>query len=232
MIAKAQRHRNAEALEAFLLEMYESGQRDAHEGARLIAAARGPGSRDTGSEPAEDQDISRLTTWLKEPLAHLDEHGPRQQVWHCTVRADPHDRALSDSEWTHVAADILHRTGLAPQGDSEAVRWIALRHGTDHMHIVATLARQDGAPTHISSNHALIRNACHDAESRYRLHSTRQAGRPEAPRSPALTSPSRLACLAFPTPPGIRALEDTATANRRGAGTGPSQNRRTERKRS
>jgi hypothetical protein len=231
MIANAQRHRKAEALEAFLLEMYQSGQRDPHATARLIAAARGSGSRDAQSEPADDQDISRLTTWLKEPLAHLDEPVPRQQVWHCTLRADPHDRALSDGEWTHVAADILHRTGLAPQGDSQAVRWIALRHGTDHMHIVATLARQDGTRAHISSNFALIRNACHDAESRYRLHSTRQAGRTEAPRSPALANPSRLACLAFPAPPGISAPEDTAAANRQGEGTGPSRNHRTQRKR-
>jgi hypothetical protein len=40
---------------------------------------------------------------------------------------------------------VMHRTGLAPYGqEDDAVRWIAVLHGDDHVHIVAMLARQDG----------------------------------------------------------------------------------------
>jgi hypothetical protein len=39
----------------------------------------------------------------------------------------------------------MHRTGFAPKGDEAGVRWVAFRHADDHIHIVATLARQDGA---------------------------------------------------------------------------------------
>ena len=35
------------------------------------------------------------------------------------------------------------RTGLAPEGDDLGVRWVAVRHAPDHIHLVATLARQD-----------------------------------------------------------------------------------------
>jgi hypothetical protein len=38
-----------------------------------------------------------------------------------------------------VAAEIMHRTGLAPCGDDAAVRWVAVRHAADHVHIVATI---------------------------------------------------------------------------------------------
>jgi len=39
----------------------------------------------------------------------------------------------------------MHRTGLSPYGqEDEAVRWIVVRHGEDHIHLVAMLARQDG----------------------------------------------------------------------------------------
>ena len=39
----------------------------------------------------------------------------------------------------------MHRTGLAPYGEEDdAVRWVAIRHGDDHIHLVAMLARQDG----------------------------------------------------------------------------------------
>ena len=66
-------------------------------------------------------------------------------MWHCSVRAAPDDRILSDDEWAQVACDIMDRTGLAPYGQEDyAVRWIAVRHAPDHIHLVAILARQDG----------------------------------------------------------------------------------------
>ena len=64
-------------------------------------------------------------------------------VWHCSIRAAPEDRLLSDAEWAQVAAAVMDRTGLAPAGDDRAVRWVAVRHAPDHIHLVATLARQD-----------------------------------------------------------------------------------------
>ncbi|BDM67197.1 mobilization protein [Streptomyces nigrescens] len=55
----------------------------------------------------------------------------------------PGDRILSDEEWATVARRILNATGIAPDGDDQACRWIAVRHAPDHIHIVATLVRAD-----------------------------------------------------------------------------------------
>jgi hypothetical protein len=53
----------------------------------------------------------------------------------------PHD-ALG--KWGQIAQDVMHRTGLWPRGEEDgAVRWIAIRHCPDHVHLVAMLARQD-----------------------------------------------------------------------------------------
>ena len=123
-------------------------------------------------------------------------------MWHCAVRAAPGDRMLSDAEWGHLARDIMDRTGLAPHGqDDEAVRWIAVRHAGDHIHIVGTLARQDGARPQFWNDYYRVREACQAAEERYGLRRTapgdrtadrrparaehekaRRQGRPEAPR--------------------------------------------------
>ena len=123
-------------------------------------------------------------------------------MWHCVVRAAPGDRMLSDAEWGHLARDIMDRTGLAPHGqDDEAVRWIAVRHAADHIHIVGTLARQDGARPQFWNDYYRVREACQAAEERYGLRRTapadrtadrrptraehekaRRQGRPEAPR--------------------------------------------------
>lgn len=69
---------------------------------------------------------------------------PAEHVWHVSVRNAPGDRILSDAEWAEVAAAMVHAAGIAEHGDEQACRWIAVRHEPDHIHLLATLARQDG----------------------------------------------------------------------------------------
>jgi hypothetical protein len=90
---------------------------------------------------------------------------------------------LSDDEWAHIAADVMHRTGLAPYGqDDDAVRWVAVRHGDDHIHIVAMLARQDGGRPRLSNERYRVREACRAAEERYGLRRTAPGDRTAARR--------------------------------------------------
>ena len=87
------------------------------------------------------------------------------------------DRTLSDAEWAQVAAGIMRRTGLATEQDELGVRWVAVRHAADHVHVVATLARQDGGRPRIWNDFYRVREACHDAERRFGLRSTAPADR-------------------------------------------------------
>ena len=90
---------------------------------------------------------------------------------------------LSDDEWAQIAADVMHRTGLAPYGqDDDAVRWVAVRHGSDHIHIVAMLARQDGGRPRLSNERYRVREACRAAEERYGLRRTAPGDRTAARR--------------------------------------------------
>ncbi|WP_239160182.1 relaxase/mobilization nuclease domain-containing protein [Virgisporangium ochraceum] len=66
-------------------------------------------------------------------------------MWHTSIRNHITDRPLTDEQWAHIAAEIMNAVGLAPHGDPNAVRWAAIRHAEDHIHLVATLVRQDGA---------------------------------------------------------------------------------------
>jgi hypothetical protein len=62
---------------------------------------------------------------------------------------------------------------LPPRGQQDdAVRWIAVRHGGDHIHIVAMLARQDGGRPRLSNERYRVREACRAAEERYGLRRT------------------------------------------------------------
>ena len=90
---------------------------------------------------------------------------------------------LSDDEWAAIAHDVMHRTGLSPYGqEDEAVRWVAVRHGDDHIHLVAMLARQDGGKPSLSWERYKVRAACIAAEQRYGLRSTAPADRTAARR--------------------------------------------------
>ena len=99
------------------------------------------------------------------------------------MRAAPEDRMLSDDEWAAIAHEVMHRTGLSPYGqEDEAVRWVAVRHGDDHIHLVAMLARQDGGKPSLSWERYKVRAACLAAEQRYGLRSTAPADHTAARR--------------------------------------------------
>jgi hypothetical protein len=99
------------------------------------------------------------------------------------MRAAPGDRLLSDTEWAGIAADAMHRTGLCPrEAEDDAVRWIAIRHGPDHIHLVAMLARQDRIRPRVANERYRVRDACLAAEQRYGLRSTAPADRTAARR--------------------------------------------------
>jgi len=99
------------------------------------------------------------------------------------MRAAPEDKMLSDDQWAQIACDLLHRTGLSPYGqEDDAVRWVAIRHGDDHIHIVAMLARQDGRRPRVSNDRYRVRAACLAAEQRYRLRRTAPGDRTAACR--------------------------------------------------
>ncbi|WP_210593644.1 mobilization protein [Streptomyces sp. GESEQ-35] len=101
---------------------------------------------DPGRSPRRDpKDVERqLVAQLDQPVKMLGDKAPKDTVWHCPVRAAPEDPILTDAQWADIARRIVAAAGIAPEGDEEACRWVAVRHAEDHIHIAATLVRQDG----------------------------------------------------------------------------------------
>ncbi|HTT51846.1 MAG TPA: hypothetical protein VMH35_10650 [Streptosporangiaceae bacterium] len=106
--------------------------------------------------------------------------GCEKPVWHCSVRVAPGDRMLSDEEWGQVAASVMERTGFARHDDEAGVRWVAVRHAPDHIHLVATLVRQDGKRPRTWNDFFRVREACRGAERRLGLQTTAPADRTAA----------------------------------------------------
>src|ERR1039457_2658348 len=162
VIGKVLRGTHAGRLLSYL---YGPGRANEHTDPHLIAGFADPGELEPGRRRDGSPDLRRLSGLLAQPLAALAGPGYRKPVWHCAVRAAPEDRLLSDAEWEQVAAGIIDKTGLAPAGDDLGVRWVAVRHAAEHLHLVATLARQDGARPKIWNDFYRVREACQAAEA-------------------------------------------------------------------
>ena len=179
MIGKVLRGTNAGRL---LYYLYGPGKANEHTDPHLIAGFGDPAELEPERRLGESRDLGRLAELLAQPLAALAGPGFEKPVWHCAVRTAREDRLLSDTEWAQVAAGIMDRTGFAPFGDARGMRWVAVRHAADHIHLVATLARQDGTRPRVWNDFYRVREACQAAEARFWLRATAPADRTAARR--------------------------------------------------
>jgi len=162
----------------------EKGLESDHTDARVIASWDGrPDAVQPGLGPAGKRDFTELADRLNEPVAALgyskEELRKIKPVYHLSVAAakDPEtgaplDRTLTDAEWADIAEEYVDRIGLARRGDDLGVRWVAVRHAEDHVHIVATLARQDGRRPRLSNDHYRSMEASRFVEQKYGLVAT------------------------------------------------------------
>ncbi|RCV51848.1 relaxase/mobilization nuclease domain-containing protein, partial [Marinitenerispora sediminis] len=166
MIAKVMRGRDTLGLLKYL---YGPGQANEHIDPHLVAAWRSLGVPEPGREPGSGvvRLAKRLDLFVRESAA--------RPVWHCAVRVAKEDRALTDEEWGEVARRIAAAAGIAPSGDDRACRWVAVRHDgseSQHIHLVATLARQDDSNPDIHNDALRLREECRRLERELGLRAT------------------------------------------------------------
>jgi hypothetical protein len=165
--------------------VFGPGRRNEHVNPHLIAAWGDPASLEPPLRASGRHAVRHLAELLELPVK-LDRARGRevgQYVWHCVVRAAPEDRELVGDEWMQVAAELMHRTGLSERGrEDKGVRWVAVHHGDNHIHIVATLARQDGRPVRLRGDWWRIGEAMAWAERTYGLRRVARADRTASKR--------------------------------------------------
>jgi hypothetical protein len=152
--------------------LFGPGRHEEHEDPHLVAAWSGAGDL-ADLEPAirsdERRDVRRLADLLNQPV-RAGLKPPPQTVWHTSIRTHPTDRVLSDEQWGDIAGEVMNAVGLAPHGDTRAVRWVAVRHAPDHIHLVATLVRQDRRTAWAWKDKLNTQRVCRELEERYNLY--------------------------------------------------------------
>jgi hypothetical protein len=201
-----------ERVSGLIYYLFGPGRREEHTDPHLIAGWRHPAELEPPLRADGHRDFRRLNGLLQQPHAALGPRGFDRPVWHCAVRAAPEDKMLSDDEWAEIAGDIMHRTGLAPYGrEDDAVRWVAVRHGDDHIHVVAMLARQDGGKPRLSNERYRVRGACRAAEERYGLRRTAPGDRTAA-RRPTRAENEKTRRRSWEEPPRVTLKRAVSTA--------------------
>ncbi|GGU77453.1 hypothetical protein FHX79_112645 [Streptomyces cavourensis] len=141
MIAKISSGQSTAGLIRYL---YDTKKAKDHTDPHLVASWDG-----FAPDPGRADDFDATKRHL---VADLDLHvkqaerlgrAPDKYVWHCSIRAAETDRHLSDEEWADIARRVVAATGIAPDGDPNGCRWVAVRHAPDHIHIAATKVRAD-----------------------------------------------------------------------------------------
>jgi hypothetical protein len=166
-----------ERVQGLIRYLYGPGRFNVHRDPHIVCGFDDPSALEPALRPDGERDFRHLDGLMQQPLALLGTRNYTKPVWHLSVRAHPDDPVLADDQWADIAGEIMHRTGLAPFEDAEAVRWFAVRHADDHIHIVATLARQDGTRPYVWNDAYRVRDACRAVERRYGLRRTSPADR-------------------------------------------------------
>ncbi|MFF3498983.1 relaxase/mobilization nuclease domain-containing protein [Streptomyces sp. NPDC003247] len=168
-----------------IVYLFGPGRRDEHTDAHIVAAWDMAGAPDPGRDPAAtySQLAKRLDHHVDLRTRELGGKKPPQYVWHCPVRTAPGDRYLTDTEWAEVARRIVHATGIAPEDNEKACRWIAVRHADDHIHIMATTVRADGRRPRTHRDGQRAQAECRKIEAEFGLRRLK-SGDLTAPRTP------------------------------------------------
>jgi hypothetical protein len=173
----------------------EKGLEAAHTDARVIAGWDDASDLEGLQPPVCEggqRDFRGLVSRLNEPVLALelnrDQLKKYKPVYHLTVAAakDPKtgqlvDRNLPDEQWADIAREYMDQMGLAKRAEDSGVRWVAVRHAEDHIHIVATLARQDGRRPRLFNDRYRSMEASRFLEAKYGLTATSATGRTGAP---------------------------------------------------
>jgi len=201
-----------EHVQPLLYYLFGPGRREEHTDPHIVAGWRHPADLEPPLRTDGKRDFAKLTGLLLQPQVALGKRAYARPAWHCAMRAAPEDRMLSDDEWAAIAHDVMHRTGLSPHGqEDEAVRWVAVRHGDDHIHIVAMLARQDGGKPSLSWERYKVRAACLAVEQRHGLRSTAPADHTAA-RCPTRAENEKATRLGLDEAPRITLRRQVTTA--------------------
>lgn len=170
------------------------GRANEHENPHVIAGSRDIvrkwGDWETISVSQADEIATRLDAYMHEtgtfPTGKARRFNPAtgqvewngeieaNHVWHCSLSLSPEEAALGDEVWGRIASDFMDEMGFTGSDGKAPCRWVAIHHGSaknggDHIHIAASIVREDGTKWNSWYDQRKAQRACNTLEHRYGL---------------------------------------------------------------
>ncbi|WP_110671076.1 relaxase/mobilization nuclease domain-containing protein [Streptomyces tateyamensis] len=162
MISKAVRGKDTLGALRYL---FGPGKANEHTDPHLVASW-------DGFVPDPGRHPSATLEQLRDALdLHVVQYGRKidKHVYHRMIRADPDDRILGDEDWAAIARRVIAAAGIAPDGDEDACRWVAVRHADNHIHILATVVRADLTQARLRGDQYRVEAELTKIEREYKL---------------------------------------------------------------
>ena len=125
--------------------------------------------------------VVRVRRWEQnaegERVAVLDKDGHQasgdQHVWHCSLSLADGER-LSEQQWGEVSREFAEGMGFTGSDGHTPARWVAIHHGEgkgghDHVHVVASMVREDGTKWSAWRDFPKAQQVCRELEQRHGL---------------------------------------------------------------
>jgi len=159
MIAKITRGGSARGLAEYL---HGPGRAQEHSWRTEKGVTFAGGRVIAGTVPLADP--AKGKGWAKDfQVAHSLRPSVTKNVWHCSLRAAPTDRRLSDAEWTQIGHRMAAGMGYAEHP------WVLVRHADDHVHIAVSRVSHEGAVWKGSHDRYAVRPIMREVEARHGL---------------------------------------------------------------
>lgn len=159
--------------------------------AGLMMYLAGPGRANEHEEPHLVAGDSALMAWhddnelnrdaaldianaLDRAQQYYKTHVDGGHVFHCSLSLSADEGQLTDAQWGDIANDFMKDMDFTGDGGKAPARWVAVRHGlskngNDHIHIVASMVRDDGTKWNSWKSKYKSQQAARALEKKYGL---------------------------------------------------------------
>jgi hypothetical protein len=95
-------------------------------------------------------------------------------VFHCSLSLSAEEGPLTDQQWGDIANDYMQAMGFTEDSGKAPCRWAAVRHGVskngnDHIHVVASMVRDDGTKWNAWKSKYKSQQVSRELEKKYGL---------------------------------------------------------------
>lgn len=110
---------------------------------------------------------------LDQPRRVLRPDVALKHVFHCSLSTAAGEGQLTDEQWAAIAEDFIQEMGFN-DGVKAPARWVAIRHGlssagNDHLHIAASLIREDGTKVSVHDDFNRAQRTANRLEKKHGL---------------------------------------------------------------